>query len=89
MLVNSILAILGAFTGLGALANSILARRGDRANSKTIAALDSSKLDVDVAQLGHNILVASMQELRTQVAECHEERDEFRTLLEDHGLIPR
>lgn len=88
-MLTQILACLGAITGFGAFINSVLARRGDRANSKTIAALDTSKLDVDVAQLGHDILVASMQELRTQVADCHEERDEFRTILEEHGLIPR
>lgn len=86
---NTILAILGALTGIGALANSILNSRANSRNATAVTALEEGKLDLSVAVFGHDITMDLIRTLRTEVNECHEERDEMKGILQEHGLIPR
>lgn len=89
MTLTDIMAALGAFSGMAAVVNSIINSRRNEANAKTIASLETEKLDLSAAELSHDITMDIIKTLRSEIKDCHAERDEFRTILAEKGLIPR
>ena len=74
-------------SGTAALINTIINSRNNRRNTKAVTALETGKLDLSVATYGHDLLMDLIRTLRTEVRDCHAERDEFRTMLEEHDLL--
>lgn len=78
-----------AVTSVGALIVSVYNAVTNKRNRTSVRNLEAGKLDLGVAGLGLQALQAALAEMREQVEECHGERDEFRTILQANGLLPK
>lgn len=83
---NTVLELIGAISGLGALGVTAYRAIGDTKRTRSITTLETGKLDLGLAGLGLQAMAEALEEVRQQVKECHHREDALKEQLRDHGL---